>query len=84
MPLTRGANGKLGVIAQGGGGGTVVQIINNHPNAQISQTKTNQNGQDLVMVMIDQVKGAIVDDFARGGPVSDGLQNNYGLSRKGF
>ncbi|MGV8987816.1 MAG: phage tail tape measure C-terminal domain-containing protein [Cypionkella sp.] len=84
MPLTRGTNGKLGVMAQGGGGGQVVNIINNHPNAQITQSKSNTNGQDIVTVMIDQVMGAVLDDFARGGLLSDGLSNSFGLNRKGY
>ena len=84
MPLARGPGGKLGVMAQGGGSSQVVNIINNHPNAQISQSKSNTNGQDIVTVMIDQVKGAVVDDIARGGPVSDAMTSSFGLSRKGY
>ena len=50
MPLSRGADGKLGVKSQGGG--TVVQIINQGgPQPQVSQS-TGPDGQQFIKVIV--------------------------------
>ena len=82
MPLTRGRDGKLGVSAQGGAG-TTVNIIN-QSGGQVTQTHRNENGGTVVDVVIEAAKGAVVDDIARGGSVSDALAANFGLKRRGY
>ncbi len=84
MPLTRGPGGRLGVAAHGGDGGVVVNVINNAGGVKVSQSKRNENGSSIIDVVIDQVKGAVVDDIARGGSIADAMSNTFGLNRRGF
>jgi phage-related minor tail protein len=73
MPLKRGAGGSLGVAAAP----VNIQIINNTP----SQISTEQDGDNLSIV-IDQVKRAVATDIRRGdGGVSSAIQSTYRLSR---
>lgn len=77
LPLKRGAGGKLGVSADGvGGGGVVVNIINNTP-AQVTTRQTSGGGLE---VMIDAIDAAIGDRVAAGvGAVSGAIQGRFGL-----
>lgn len=72
MPLTRGADGKLGVA-----GGTQVQIFN-YAGAQVT---AEQDGE-RVRVIVDQMRSTFANDIARGGNViSSSLERAYGVRR---
>lgn len=81
MPLTRTANGDLGVKALGGGsGGTIVNIYNESGSeAEVSES-TNGNGQQQIDVMIRQS----VNRGIGSGEFDNSFAMNYGLSRKGY
>lgn len=73
MPLGRDSAGRLGVR----GGGVTVNVHNN-AGAQIS---VDQRGQEIAII-VDQVRGVIANDFARGGNVvSSALEGAYGVRR---
>ena len=77
LPLKRGAGGKLGVSADGvGGGGVVVNIINNTP-AQVTTRQTSDGGLE---VLIDALDAALGDRVSAGvGAISGAMQGRYGL-----
>lgn len=74
LPLSRDSSGKLGVR-----GGAVNVTVHNYGGAKV---ETRQNGGDL-QIVIDQVRGALASDIARGGNVLSGaLEGTYqGLRR---
>ena len=83
MPVSYGPNGRLGVDATGVGGGNVtVNIINNANGAQATQsTRSDGKGNQIIDVFIEQVKGAIAGDIARGnGAIPAALGRTYGLN----
>ena len=61
MPLKRGANGKLGVQAEGGGGVTVVQ--NNTFGSGVTRAEVNA----MLPKMVEATKAAVADAKLRGG-----------------
>ena len=81
MPLSRGPDGTLGVRAQGTGAVTV-NIINNASGAQATQsTRSDGKGNQVIDVFIEQIKGAIAGDIARGnGAIPAALGRTYGLN----
>lgn len=83
LPLARLGNGKLGVQSAGGGASVQVNIINNAQGAQATANeRTDQNGNRIVDVLIEQVKGSIASDIGRGrGPIPGALASTYGLNR---
>ncbi len=83
MPLQRMKNGKLGVMAANDGGGVVVNIFNNANGTQATANeRTDQNGNRIIDVMIEQVKGSIASDISQGrGAIPSALSNTYGLNR---
>jgi hypothetical protein len=89
MPLTR-IGGKLGVLAQGGGSGGVTNVVVNVTNnagetVQANATQsTNSNGETIIDVMIDKVKGAMMQDVGSNGQFSQAFAGAYGLSRRAF
>jgi len=78
LPLTRGANGKLGVQSQGGG--TVVNVINNSSGTETETQETvGPSGETRIDVLIvDKVKTAIGD-----GRMDRTFKEVYGISRRG-
>jgi hypothetical protein len=62
MPTGRLPNGKLGVLATGGG---INVTVNNLPGQTAKVSEDNQGG-----VTIDIVMATLADDFYRGGKVS--------------
>lgn len=81
MPLSRGPGGKLGVAASGGGG-TVVQIIDQRQGGQQVETEESRgpDGRQFIRVLIrDEMKSAISE-----GAMDRLLSNAYGLKRRGF
>jgi lambda family phage tail tape measure protein len=89
MPLTR-IGGKLGVLAQGGGSVGVTNVVVNVTNnagetVQANATQsTNSNGETIIDVMIDKVKGAMMQDVGSNGQFSQAFAGAYGLSRRAF
>jgi phage-related minor tail protein len=83
MPLTRGPDGNLGVRAHGSGGNVTVNVINNAQGTQATaRERTDGNGNRMIEVFIEQVKGAIAGDISRGsGAVPDAMASTYGLNR---
>jgi lambda family phage tail tape measure protein len=89
MPLRRGADGSLGVIASGGGGGAggagaggvVVNIIESPGNGG-QQSQRTENGVNIIDVMVEKVSNKIAGDIAQGrGTVTNALSTTYGLNR---
>jgi lambda family phage tail tape measure protein len=81
MPLARGPDGNLGVRASGGN--VTVNVINNAQGTQATaRESTDGNGNRMIEVFIEQVKGAIAGDISRGsGAVPDAMASTYGLNR---
>jgi phage-related minor tail protein len=83
LPLMRTKTGNLGVEASGAGGDVKivneVVIINNAQDVEVSQERrTNANGQEQLVVQIDNALAARV---GRGeGQLVRALQRNFGLS----
>jgi phage-related minor tail protein len=67
MPLQRDSRGRLGVIAQGGGGDAPqivmpVYITNNNSNARVQTQRRNDGGLDVVIDELEAALGARVDN----------------------
>ena len=75
MPLTRGADGKLGVK----GGGTTVNVINNTGEPVETEVSNGPNGEELVNLII----GRVTADIATGGRINKTISQAYGLRRQG-
>lgn len=85
MPLSRGADGKLGVRASGGGAAPVtVNVINNAQGTKATSRERQEGGMSIVDVVIEQVEAQIAGNIAQGrGPMPDALSTTFGLSRVG-
>jgi lambda family phage tail tape measure protein len=82
MPLTRGANGKLGVQSSGGGGNTVTVNIIESPGNGGTQNRRTENGTDVLDVFVEKVKNSIAGDISKGsGSVPSAMSQTYGLNR---
>jgi lambda family phage tail tape measure protein len=74
MPLSRGADGKLGVR----GGGSMNVNVHNYAGAQI---ETQADG-DKLDIIVRQVKDSLATDVLRGGnPFATTLERTYGVRR---
>jgi TP901 family phage tail tape measure protein/lambda family phage tail tape measure protein len=81
LPLRRTASGNLGVESVGGSSGVVVNIIE-APGKGGQQETRQENGVNMVDVFVEQIKGSIAGDIARGsGSIPSALGNTYGLNR---
>lgn len=79
MPLKRGPDGTLGV--SGGGSNVVVNIIESPGNGGKTQQR-QENGVNILDVMVEQIKSSIASDINRGsGVVPQAITKSYGLSR---
>lgn len=79
MPLKRGPDGTLGV--SGGGSNVVVNIIESPGNGGKTQRR-QENGVNILDVMVEQIKSSIASDINRGsGVVPQAITKSYGLSR---
>lgn len=74
MPLSRGADGKLGVIASGGGAPNVT--INNY-SGQEATASTDSAGN-----MVIEIGRAIAQDITSGGPSYRAIRSTFGLSNR--
>lgn len=80
MPLKRDANGKLGVAASGGGGGsTQVNIYNETGGTVETKERKNPDGTSAIDVYI---KKAVADGIAQG-QFDKPMAASYGLRRQG-
>lgn len=79
MPLARMSNNDLGVKVSGGG--VVVNIIESTGNGGKTQRR-QENGVNILDVMVEQIKSSIASDINRGsGVVPQAITKSYGLSR---
>jgi hypothetical protein len=72
------------VIPNGGGGGGMGLVVNiiEAPGRGGETQQRQENGQNMLDVFVDRVRGAIAGDIARGsGPVPAALNSTYGLGR---
>lgn len=82
MPLSRGADGKLGVRTQGDSGGAQVRVvINNYSGQEVSQNETT--GEDGVK-QIEVTVGRIVKGQMSRGDYDATLKNRYGIKKAGY
>lgn len=84
MPLRRGADGRLGVAASGGGGVVNNFIIEDRVGVSVSKGKEsgNRSGGSDMTIMIEQLSGALASDVTDGrGPLNAALEAR-GLGRK--
>jgi lambda family phage tail tape measure protein len=78
MPLRRGADGSLGVVASGGGGGNVsVQVINNsNAQATTNETVDSRGNRKIEVVIGDMTAGEI----SRSGSASQkSIKSTFGI-----
>jgi phage-related minor tail protein len=83
FPLKRGADGKLGVSAEGVGGANVtVNVINNGDNQARTERRSDGQGGSIIDVIVERTKASLAGDIGRGsGPLPAVLEGTYGLSR---
>ena len=78
MPLTRAANGSLGVRAVGGAsGGVKVEIINQGAPAKATATQETQpDGSSLIRIVLQ----AVAEDMGSGGMTARATASRFGLA----
>lgn len=82
MPLSRGRNGKLGVVASGGSGGDVIINVIESPGNGGQTRQREEGGKKIIEIMVEQVKASIAGDISRGnGDVPGAMERTYGLNR---
>jgi len=81
MPLTRGADGSLGVSASGiGGDYSLTVVINNYGNEEVSATEsTTEDGKRKLEITI----GAIINKHLSDGSADRALKSRYGIKAQG-
>lgn len=83
MPLKRGPDGRLGVAAQGagGGGGTQVTIIDQRgANAEAVEVEERQGGDGMRQIRV-MIRDAVKSN-ARSGTLDADLRGAYGINRR--
>lgn len=83
MPLKRGSDGKLGVVAQVGGGGANVEVHIHESSAKAGQVNSSQDagGKTIIDIFVEKVKNAMSADVASGGSFASTLESQYALNR---
>ncbi len=82
MPLTRGANGKLGVQSTGGNSAGVVVNIIESPGNGGKQNRRTENQTSILDVYVEKIKNDIASDISKGsGAVPAAMSQTYGLNR---
>jgi len=81
MPLSRLANGKLGVESSGdsSGGSVTVNVINNSDATATAEKTTGPDGETIINVMVEKA----VEKGIAAGRFDSTLSTTYGLTRKG-
>jgi lambda family phage tail tape measure protein len=83
MPLTRGPDGRLGVVAHGAGRDVTV-IVENHSGAQARvEEGTAGDGSRLVKVIVDAAVGEVNRQIAGMGSTGRAISSRFGLSPAG-
>jgi len=82
MPLTRGADGSLGVSASGIGGGDIqvnipVTVYSDEP-VEVHDTE-DENGQRKIEILV----GSMINQHTAGGKADRALKSRYGLKVQG-
>ena len=84
MPLTRGADGSLGVEASGLSGSSNVAVlvtVNNYSNESVTAKETTgDNGQKQLEITV----GALINTHIANGKADKALASRYGLKTQGF
>lgn len=80
MPLTRGADGSLGVKASGAGASVEVNIYNSTGQQATATQRTGSDGRRILDITFGQTAAR---DVASRGPMSQALEQAYGLQRQG-
>ena len=84
MPLARRADGKLGVISNGGGSNVVVNVIQT-PGQGGQVNDRIDNGTRIIDVLVEQVESAMSRRLMSGrSSFGTALENTYGAKRGGF
>lgn len=82
MPLTRGADGKLGVSAVGGGGNNVtINVIEAQGTRANVEQQQNPDGSMSIKVIVEQLYSVMNRDLQRGSGIAPTLERRYGLNR---
>ena len=81
MPLSRGADGKLGVKANGGSGVNVtVNLIESPGNG--GQVNQRQEGENITLeIMVEKIEGLMGKNISKGRGIAGTIERQYGLSR---
>ena len=81
MPLTRGADGSLGVSASGiGGDYSLTVVINNYGNEEVTASEsTTEDGQRKLEITI----GAMINKHLSNGSADRALKSRYGIKAQG-
>lgn len=81
MPLTRGADGSLGVSASGiGGDYSLTVVINNYGNEEVTASEsTTEDGQRKLEITI----GAMINKHLSDGSADRALKSRYGIRAQG-
>lgn len=80
MPLKRTSNGKLGVVAQGGGAPQVTVNLIGAPAGTSVQERQEQDGSLTLDVIFGQVEGYLASNVSNGtGPLNTAVRARYGL-----
>jgi len=76
MPLRRGPDGSLGVVAQGAGSGSNVSIVIENHGAQITQTETRKpNGEREMKLMVRAVVAEVNRQIVTGGSTAQAIKS---------
>lgn len=79
MPLQRTRDGKLGVAANGGGGNTIVNVINNSKGQVETRESRSSNGEKQIdVIILDRMSKAF-----REGKMDKVMSTTFGVSRRG-
>lgn len=68
----------------GGGGGVVINVNNTASGVEATATARTNDGQTIIDVVVERVRGAMVDDARINGPVTQAMAATFGLGRRAF
>lgn len=79
--VTPASSASAAVAAPSSSGGVQLQIIESPGNGGQVQQSTGQNGQQIIKVLVDSVKGELTTDIRSGGTFATALSQQFGLNR---
>lgn len=68
----------------GGGGGVVINVNNTASGVEATATARTNDGQTIIDVVVERVRGAMVDDARVNGPVTQAMAATFGLGRRAY